>query len=187
MPVENATALNTANYFTPQTWTANNIYVVNGTQNFNAGLTIEPGTVVKLAPGVNLNINSGALTANGTADQPILFTALNPPSATSSKNPIGPQNVPVNLSQYYGVRYVSASHRFGCHGRRLGPKSLGFDPICAGSNHECQCFSSLCLAGGRGNLCRFDCSDGRIRGYVWRVRTNRLDKGYSGAYEHLGW
>lgn len=110
---ENTMAVGAASYFTPQTWTAGNTYEVRGTQNFNAGLTLEPGTVVKMAPGADLSVNGGVLTANGTADQPILLTAL-PAAAGSSRKqgplgPVGPQNEPLDLTPYQQVRYVSAA------------------------------------------------------------------------------
>lgn len=108
VPVEQATAVKAGNYFTAQHWTADKTYAIQGTQNFNAGLTIDPGTVVKLAPGVNLNINGGTLTAEGTAGQPILFTALQAPSVVNLKHSCGPQNEPVDLGRYGVMRYVAA-------------------------------------------------------------------------------
>jgi subtilisin family serine protease len=110
LETENAQTVNAASYFTPQTWTADKTWEVLGTQNFNAGLTIQPGTVVKLAQSVDLNINAGALTANGTATSPILFTSLyNPQSAIANPQSAGPRTEPVNLAAYQQVRYVSAS------------------------------------------------------------------------------
>ncbi len=66
------------------TWTANNTYVLDGFVFVEEGavLTIEPGTVIKGKPGTGedasaLIITRGAkIMANGTADKPIIFTAL---------------------------------------------------------------------------------------------------------------
>jgi len=107
---ENAQTIGTASYFTPQIWTSDKTWEILGTQNFNAGLTIEPGTVVKIAPGVNLNINAGTLSAIGTDTSPILFTSLYRPSFTGrTQQPIGPHTEQVNLANYNQVRYVSIS------------------------------------------------------------------------------
>lgn len=107
LPVEASHTVATGNYFTLQTWTADQTYEILGSQNFNAGLKIEPGTIIKLTPDANLYVNGGTLTANGTADRPILLTARQPRAATASQGDTGPKTVPVNLGQYAGVRYVS--------------------------------------------------------------------------------
>jgi len=106
---ENAQTVAAFNHFASQTWTANRTWEVLGTQNFNAGLTIQPGTVVKLAQGAQVNINGGTLIANGTATSPILFTSLYPhdtADAGALRN-VGPRTEPVTLSAYPQVRYVS--------------------------------------------------------------------------------
>lgn len=113
-PVEAARTVGNGNYFTPQTWTADKTYEVLGTQNFNAGLTIEPGTTVKVAPGVDLNINGGALKAEGAADKPILFQqkkmllGRNSSPLPAHNTFIGPRTEAVNLAGYPRVVYVSA-------------------------------------------------------------------------------
>ena len=66
------------------TWSADNIYVLNGLVFVEDGetLTIEPGTVVKGQPGQGAESSAlvvargGKIFAEGTADQPIIFTAL---------------------------------------------------------------------------------------------------------------
>ncbi|MCG3198608.1 MAG: hypothetical protein GHCLOJNM_03112 [bacterium] len=108
--IESAQVVNAGNYFTLQHWTSDKTWEVHGVQNFNAGLTVDPGTVVKCAPDCQININAGALTAVGTADQPILFTSLSPPFGSSPSNAysnIGPRTEPVPLEDYQEVRYVS--------------------------------------------------------------------------------
>lgn len=65
------------------TWTSDKIYVLEGFVYVNDGqvLTIEPGTVIKGAPGQAENASAlivamgGQLIAEGTATQPIIFTA----------------------------------------------------------------------------------------------------------------
>ncbi|MGI8905871.1 MAG: S8 family serine peptidase [Candidatus Sumerlaeaceae bacterium] len=108
---ENSTTIVSSSYFSPQVWTANNTYEILNSQNFNvgSGLTVQPGTTVKLAPGVNININSGAFTANGTAAQPIVFTSTKQPSAFAPMGGVGPKNTSVSLAGYNQVRYVDVA------------------------------------------------------------------------------
>ncbi|MCX2738368.1 hypothetical protein [Pontibacter anaerobius] len=66
------------------TWTANNTYILDGFVFVNSGqtLTIEPGTIIKGKPGEGENASAlivargGKIIAQGTADKPIIFTAL---------------------------------------------------------------------------------------------------------------
>ncbi len=75
------------------TWTASNIYLLETrvTVESNATLTIEPGTVIKGAPGQQaastalLVARGGTLNAQGTAALPIIFTA--------QADPIGPNDI----------------------------------------------------------------------------------------------
>jgi len=68
-----------------ETWTANNIYVLDGRVVVDEGvtLTIEPGTIIKAEDGQEANATTlivdqgGKLIANGTADKPIIFTSVN--------------------------------------------------------------------------------------------------------------
>ena len=65
------------------TWTKDKIYVIEGFVYVNPGdlLTIEPGTVIKGAPGQAENASAlivargGKIDAEGTANEPIIFTA----------------------------------------------------------------------------------------------------------------
>jgi hypothetical protein len=65
------------------TWTKNNTYILNGLVFVENGetLTIEPGTVVKAKPGTGaaasalLVARGGKIFANGTASEPVVFTA----------------------------------------------------------------------------------------------------------------
>ncbi|MCB2205429.1 T9SS type A sorting domain-containing protein [bacterium] len=65
------------------TWTSNNTYILNGFVFVEDGesLTIQPGTVIKARPGQAENASAlivaqgGKIYANGTADNPIIFTA----------------------------------------------------------------------------------------------------------------
>jgi len=69
------------------TWTANNVYLLQGQIYVKNGatLTIEPGTIImgdKATPGSGLFITQGSqLVANGTASQPIVFTSNQAPGA----------------------------------------------------------------------------------------------------------
>jgi hypothetical protein len=60
------------------TWTANNVYKVNGFALISEGsvLTIEPGTTVTFDPGQTMVI-AGELVAAGTEAEPILITSSN--------------------------------------------------------------------------------------------------------------
>ncbi len=85
------------------TWTANNTYVLDGFVFVEEGavLTIEPGTIIKGKPGAGedasaLIITRGAkIFANGTADKPIIFTAL-------VDNPNDPNDMPLDASGLWG-------------------------------------------------------------------------------------
>lgn len=66
------------------TWTKDNIYVLRGFVYVNSGQTliIEPGTVIQGQPGQGAGASAlvvargGTIIANGTAEEPIIFTAL---------------------------------------------------------------------------------------------------------------
>lgn len=80
----------TTNITTNTTWTAGNIYQLQGqiyVKN-NATLTIEPGTVImgaKSIPGSGLFIEKGAkLMAEGTVNNPIVFTSDQPAGARAA-------------------------------------------------------------------------------------------------------
>ncbi len=67
------------------TWTADNVYVLNGFVFVENGesLTIEPGTVIQAKPGQGANASAliiargGKIFADGNASNPIIFTAEN--------------------------------------------------------------------------------------------------------------
>lgn len=59
-------------------WTADKVYVIDGNIDVEANITIEPGTVIKFKSGASLGFgytNNVTITANGTADKRIVFTA----------------------------------------------------------------------------------------------------------------
>ncbi len=62
------------NIDTLTTWESTNIYVVTRWFNIEAALIIEPGTIVKFKPGAYINVK-GTLSADGTAESPIIFTS----------------------------------------------------------------------------------------------------------------
>jgi len=80
----------TTNITNNTTWTANNVYLLQGQIYVKNGatLTIEPGTVImgdKATPGSGLFITQGSmLIANGTANNPIVFTSNQAPGARAA-------------------------------------------------------------------------------------------------------
>lgn len=66
---------------------ADTVYVITETFNRTRGerLLIEPGTVIKVSPGVGIDIQPGAvIQADGTRDQPIVFTSNLVPGAANN-------------------------------------------------------------------------------------------------------
>jgi hypothetical protein len=59
-------------------------YVIDGSVTINSDLTIEPGTVVKLRDARALTVRGGRITASGTAEGKITFTAVADDTACSS-------------------------------------------------------------------------------------------------------
>lgn len=69
------------------TWTSDKVYVIDGDIDVDANLTIEPGTIIKFKTGASLGFgytSNVTVTANGTADKRIVFTAYgsNPTSGS---------------------------------------------------------------------------------------------------------
>ena len=122
--VENALTVTSGIYFTPQTWTADNTYHVMVTQNFNEGLTVEAGTVVKVAPGVDINITGGEFIAEGTEEEPIVFTALGggPLDASGSDIPVGGM---LSARSAHTMVYDSARQRVVLFGGISGSARMG--------------------------------------------------------------
>jgi len=61
-------------------WTKDNIYIIEGTIGIsNAILTIQPGTIIKFKEGASIVVETGGgIMAQGTVDNPIVFTATQP-------------------------------------------------------------------------------------------------------------
>lgn len=110
-----------------ETWTSNNIYILDGRVVVNEGvtLTIEPGTVIKAEGGQGANASAlivdrgGKLMANGTAENPIIFTSVDDQIAAGEKEstlPVGSAglwggvillgNAPISVANAEGVAYV---------------------------------------------------------------------------------
>ena len=75
-----AQIIKSGNITASETWTANNIYILDGWVYVKAGatLTIEPGTVIKgdfASKGALIIERDAKIYANGTATQPIVFTS----------------------------------------------------------------------------------------------------------------
>lgn len=92
------------------TWTSDNIYILDGFVFVNSGqtLTIEPGTVIKGRPGTGSEASAlivaqgGTLIAEGTASEPIIFTALD-------DDPNDPNDIPFGTQGLWGGLVVLGS------------------------------------------------------------------------------
>jgi PKD repeat protein len=76
----NAQIIKSGNITVSETWTNNNIYLLDGWVFVKAGVTvtIQPGTVIKgdfITQGALIVERDGKLVADGTVDQPIVFTS----------------------------------------------------------------------------------------------------------------
>lgn len=76
----NAQIIKSGNITANETWTSNNIYLLNGWVYVKAGvtITIQPGTIIKgdfASKGTLIIERDAKLIADGTADQPIVFTS----------------------------------------------------------------------------------------------------------------
>lgn len=110
-----------------ETWTANNIYVLDGRVVVNEGvtLTIEPGTIIKAEGGQGANASAlivdrgGRLLADGTAENPIIFTSVDDGIAVGEKASTLPVenaglwggvillgNAPISVANAEGVAYI---------------------------------------------------------------------------------
>jgi hypothetical protein len=92
-----------------QTFVSDTTYHVTGNLLLRNATTIEPGTVFKVDPGVDIQLsNDCQLTAIGTAANPIRFTsAIVPHTDLGLLTRIGPHTQTVNLSSYNHVLHVS--------------------------------------------------------------------------------
>jgi PKD repeat protein len=76
----NAQIIKSGNITANETWTNNNIYLLNGWVYIKAGVTvtIQPGTIIKgdfATQGALIVERDGKIIADGTAEQPIVFTS----------------------------------------------------------------------------------------------------------------
>ncbi len=95
-----------------QTFTNATTYHVTGNLSLRGNTVIQPGAVFKVDPGVDVRADATCnLSAVGTKEEPILFTAAKPFSSAglSSSSNLGPHTEHVNLDVYQQVVYVSAS------------------------------------------------------------------------------
>lgn len=84
----NAQIIKSGNITANETWTNNNIYLLNGWVYVKAGvtLTIQPGTIIKgdfNTQGALIIERDAKIIANGTVDQPIVFTSQKAPGQRS--------------------------------------------------------------------------------------------------------
>ena len=59
----------TENISSNTTWKAGVIYLVKQWISVNAGLTIEPGAIIKFESGVYINVEDGIILSKGTEDK----------------------------------------------------------------------------------------------------------------------
>ena len=82
----------TGDITTSQTWTKNNVYKLSGQVYVMPGatLTIEPGTVIASIAGGSLAVTRDArIVADGTKDEPIIFTSEADKATWTASNPQG--------------------------------------------------------------------------------------------------
>ncbi len=112
---------------TDETWVAGTVHVIDRSVIIPSGVTvtIEPGAVVKFAPGTGISIlTGGTLNALGTPAAPIVLTSLADDSAGGDTNLDGDQSLPrpgdwagvagsggqFNQTADTDIRYISQTH-----------------------------------------------------------------------------
>ena len=94
-----------------QTWTSDRIWIMNGKIVVRSGgeLTIEAGTIVKAEDGQGADATAliiakgGALIANGTAENPIVFTDKSDQLSYSNADRISPNRVATDTGKWGGI------------------------------------------------------------------------------------
>ena len=84
----------TENISSNTTWKAGVIYLVKQWISVNAGLTIEPGAIIKFESGVYINVEDGIILAKGTEEKPITFTSAKDDSFGGDTNKDGKSTSP---------------------------------------------------------------------------------------------
>lgn len=126
-------------------WTSNNEYVLNGVIGVNAGATlnIAPGTIIRGQPGDfvtnvpgTLVIRSGAkIVANGTANNPIIFTTAAVGTGVAPDGWVETEKLPGDSTNGYWeikANLYTPGATFWDANPKTAPKSPRFTGLCGG-------------------------------------------------------
>jgi subtilisin family serine protease len=118
-------------------FTADRTYVVPNDLQLTGDISIAPGTLFKLGPGVNFTLGSACnLKAQGTADHPIRFTSMKSygysqkkTGGTVTQEEVGPVNLTVDRAAYARIVYVDVERGSDFAGEDAGTTRNPFRTI----------------------------------------------------------
>ncbi len=103
--VNNSVTWHSGTVTSNQTWSSDTVHVIDANLLIPAGVTvtIQPGTIVKLVPGVGITVQAGGiLNATGTSTAPIVFTSIDDSTVGGDTTLNGGTDVP-SSAQWDGV------------------------------------------------------------------------------------